>query len=191
MNLPGRRLALFTIRALRLLTAAYIFGLSIANVVIAGVDGWVGSIIASVYIIPMAFVLLLLEFGFVARFIRPRVSLLRYEMHPVRLVALQALGAMLCTGPLFIPACVAFGLAVGLMNLVGLYHLFWRGAGEETGSDAWSVDEKMPRGNLLMPPSPGEEDALLISVASSEDLESQVRSQQESVRSGPTVLSVD
>ncbi|KAG8738960.1 hypothetical protein FRC12_016472 [Ceratobasidium sp. 428] len=103
---------------------------------------------------------------------------------------------MLCTGPLFIPACVAFGLSVGLMNLVGVYHLFWKGrGGEESGSDVWSQDdvEKAPRNSgLLMPaPGPGEEDALLISVGSMDDLTNQSGSEQGSARSGPTVLSVD
>ncbi|KAG8703348.1 hypothetical protein FRC12_010792 [Ceratobasidium sp. 428] len=196
MPLPGERVVRFLIRALRLATVGYVFGLTIANIIIAGIDGWIGEIIASVYLLPVSFVLLILEFGFLARFVRSRVSLLRQEMHPVRMIALQAVSAMLCTGPLFIPACVAFGLSVGLMNLVGVYHLFWKGrGGEESGSDVWSQSdvEKAPRSSgLLMPaPSFGEEDALLISVGSVDDLTNQSGSEQGSARSGPTVLSVD
>ncbi|KAG9075058.1 hypothetical protein FRC06_010302 [Ceratobasidium sp. 370] len=191
MPLPGERVVLFLIRALRLTIAIYIFGLSIANIVVAGISGWVGGIIASVYLIPASAVLLILELGFLARHIRSRVSLLRYEMHPVRMIALQAIGAMLCTGPLFILGCVGFGLAVGLMNLVGVYHLFWKGRGSESGSDVWGQDEeKSPRGRFLAAPGLGEEDALLISVGSSDDLGNRAGSEEGSARSGPTVLSV-
>ncbi|KAG8684584.1 hypothetical protein FRC08_013619 [Ceratobasidium sp. 394] len=192
MPLPGERVVRYMIRALRIATALYLFGLSIANIVVAGIDGWVGGIIASAYLIPASFVLLILELAFLARFIRSHVSLLRYEMHPVRMVALQAIGAMLCTGPLFILGCVGFGLAVGLMNLVGVYHLFWKGRGSEEGSDVWSQDEeKMDRGRFLEGVGSGEEDALLVSVGTWDDLENQAGSEEGSGRSGPTVLSVD
>ncbi|KAG8735400.1 hypothetical protein FRC10_010625 [Ceratobasidium sp. 414] len=192
MPLPGERVVLFLIRALRLVTAIYIFGLTIANIIVAGISGWVGGIIASVYLIPASFVLLILECGFLARHIRSRVSLLRHEMHPVRIIALQAIGAMLCTGPLLIPGCVAFGLAVGLMNLIGVYHLFWKGRGKEAGSDVWSQDEeKSPRDRLLAASGLGEEDALLVSVGSLDDLENQVGSEEGSARSESRVLRVD
>ncbi|KAG9120057.1 hypothetical protein FRC07_004614 [Ceratobasidium sp. 392] len=194
--LTVKRVVLFLIRALRIITTLYVFALSITNIVFAGVSGWVGGIIASVYILPASFVLLILEVGFLARFIRRHVSLLRQEMHPVRIIALQAISAMLCTGMLLIPACVALGLSIGLMNLVGIYHLIWKGSDDqESGSDAWRWldEEKFPQFDPLLLPAPGsgEEDALLISVNSADDLENQAGSEEGSGRSGPSVLSVD
>jgi hypothetical protein len=176
---------------LRFTTAFYIVGLSLANIIVSRLTGNIGGIIASVYIIQAAFVLFALEFGFLCRRIGSRIPVLHYEMHPTRTIALQALGAVITGGPLFIPGRVALGLAVGLMNLVGIYHLFWSGGGAETGSDTWSQDEKAPRGPLIMPPTAGEEDALLISMLGSEDdVESQAGSDR-SNRGGPTVLGLD
>lgn len=187
---PGERFVRFLIRLLRFITAAFIVGLSIATIIVSGLTGNIGGIIASIYIIPAALVPFALEFAFLRRIIGSRVSVLKQEMHPTRIVALQFFGAMLAgvNWPnlvLFILGCVCLGLAIGLMNLVGIYHLFWHGRTHEgEGSDAWSLEsEKWQRGRFLLP-NHSNEDVLFAAGRDSSD-------EERSSGSGPVILSTD
>ena len=187
-NLPGRKIVLFLIRAVRFVMTFYLVGASITTLVLSSLMVNVGGIITSIYLIPASLVLAALELGY----LRSRTSLLRFEMHPVRVIALQFLSAMMAGAGwpdliTFILGCVAFGVTIGLMNLIGIYYLCWGTVGHEEGSDAWDLDcEKSPGTLFLMP---GEEDALL---AGSEGPDSaRISSSEDSKCSGPEVLSVD
>ncbi|KAG8690977.1 Phosphoglucomutase-2 [Ceratobasidium sp. 423] len=192
--LPGRKLVLHLIRILRFGIALYVAGLSIATIIVSGITMNVGGIIASVYLIPASLILLALEFGYLCS----RVGVLKYEMQPLRIIALQFISAMI-TGiawpelVFFIFGCVAFGLTLGLMNLVGIYYLFWRHHAQEDGLYAWGEDgEKSPRaeGQIFLNTGDGEEDALLLENGSGVDIES-ARTSQTSSHNGPEIMSVD
>ncbi|KAJ1305120.1 hypothetical protein OPQ81_000157 [Rhizoctonia solani] len=166
--LPGRKLVLNLIRILRFGTALYVTGLSIATIIFSGITLNVGGV-------------------------------LKYEMQPLRIIALQFVSATIAgiAWPeivFFIVACVAFGLTLGLMNLVGIYYLFWRQHAQEDGLYAWSEDgEKSPElgGRIFLNTGEGEEDALLLRNGSDVDIESGRTSHSSSMHSGPEILSVD
>ncbi|KAF8598942.1 hypothetical protein BDV93DRAFT_320123 [Ceratobasidium sp. AG-I] len=187
----GEQFVRYVINVVRFITAAMIAGVSIATVIVSGLTGHVGGIIASIYIIPAAFVLLALEFAFLRRLMSSRFSVLKQSMHPTRIIALQFFGAMLAgvnwpNIALFILGCVCLGLGIGLMNLVGIYHLFWhRRTGEGNGSDAWSLEtEQWSKGRLLLVNNSEEEVLFTAGRDVCEDEES-------SIGSGPVILSTD
>ncbi|KAH7338369.1 hypothetical protein B0J17DRAFT_662254 [Rhizoctonia solani] len=193
--LPGRKYVLYLIRALRFAIALYITGLSIATVILSGVNVNVGGIIASIYLIPAALGLVALEFGY----LYSRVGALKHEMQPLRIIGLQFISAMV-TGiawpnfELFIACCVGFGLSVGLMNLVGIYYLFWRHHAQEEGLYAWGGDgEKSPEPErqIFLSGRDGEEDALLIRNGSEANIVSSGRSRSSLIHGGPEIMSVD
>ncbi|CAE7147405.1 unnamed protein product [Rhizoctonia solani] len=193
--LPGRKFVLQFIRVLRFGIAFYVAGLSITMLVLSAISVHVGGIIASIYLIPASLVLVALELGYLCS----RVGVLKYEMQPLRILGLQFISAVI-TGVawpnfvLFILCCVAFGLTLGLMNLVGIYYLFWRQHAQEEGLYAWSDSgEKSPEseGQIFLNTSDGEEDALLIRNGSEVDIESTRTNPSAPVRNGPEIMSVD
>ncbi|CEL59891.1 hypothetical protein RSOLAG1IB_09175 [Rhizoctonia solani AG-1 IB] len=154
----------------------------------------VGGIIASIYLIPAAFILLALELGYLSS----RAGALKH-MQPLRIIGLQFVSAMI-TGvswqsiDFFIACCVAFGMSIGLMNIVAIYYILWGRHAQEDGLYTWregSAKSSSSEGGIIFDTKDGEDSALLIRNGSESDVESMRTSQSSLLYGGPTIVSVD
>ncbi|QRW20695.1 hypothetical protein RhiXN_05684 [Rhizoctonia solani] len=154
----------------------------------------VGGIIASIYLIPTTFVLLALELGY----LRSHAGVIG-RMQTLRIVGLQFASAMMTgiswyTIKFFIPCCVAFGMSVGIMNLVAIYYILWGRHARKMGSMLLPKWRQVPKSDYrsAFNARDGEEDALLLIRNRSEtDIESARTNQSSSSHDGPKIVNVD